>query len=345
MDDSPHISVVIGTYNRCELLGSSIERILGQQTGGLRFELIVVDNNSTDHTRQVIESFAARGHAQVRYLFEGRQGVAHARNAGIAAARAPIVAFTDDDILVAPDWLATIHRAFEAHPDIDLVGGKVLPRWSSAPPAWLTPDHWSPLALLDCGDAPLRFDSRRPRCLVTANLAVRRHVFGRIGAFMPKFQRVKDGIGSTEDHELMLRFYRRGGKSLYLPGMVVTADVQPERLTKAYHRRWHAGNGHFCALMGLEEVPDDAPRLFGAPAYMYRQGLWCARQWAAATLRARAADALRFENELRYRSSYIRTLAGQSTATGKQRVAAEIVAFANTMIRRKVSLLRRAIAG
>ena len=263
MGDTPHISVIIGTYNRCDLLGAAIERILAQQTGGLRFELIVVDNNSTDATRQAVESFIARGHRQVRYLFEGRQGVAHARNAGIAAARAPIVAFTDDDILVAPDWLAAIHRAFEQHPEADLVGGKVLPQWSTTPPGWLTIEHWSPLALLDYGDEPILLDSRRPSCLVTANLAVRRHVFGHVGLFNPELQRVKDGIGSTEDHELMLRFYRQGRKGVYAPDVVVTAAVQPERLTKSYHRRWHTGHGRFGALMGLRKIPADAPRLFG----------------------------------------------------------------------------------
>ena len=345
MNDTPHISVIIGTYNRCELLESAIRRILDQQADGLRFELLVVDNNSSDRTRQGVEAFVERGHRQVRYLFEGRQGVSYARNAGIAAARAPIVAFTDDDILVAPNWLAAMHHAFEQHPDIDLVGGKVLPKWITPPPAWLTSQHWSPLALLDHGNAPFQLDVRRPLCMVTANMGVRRHVFGRIGPFEARFQRVKDRIGSTEDHDLLLRFYRHGGKGLYAPDVVVEAAVQPDRMTKAYHRRWHAGHGHFGALMDLEAVPAEAPRLFGAPAYMYRQVLWFARQWAGAALRAQSAEALRLENECRYLSAYIRTLAEQSSSSRRKRAAAELASFANVMIRRKVSSLRRGMPG
>lgn len=345
MSAAPDISAVIGTYNRCELLGDAIERILSQQADGLCFELIVVDNNSTDQTRQVVESFIARGHSQVRYLFEGQQGVSHARNAGIAVARAPIIAFTDDDVRVAPDWLATIKHTFDQHPEVDMVGGKVLPQWSSPPPSWLTRDHWAPLGILDFGDQPFYLNAQRPCCMLTANLAVRKHVFAQIGTFRPEFQRVKNSIGSTEDHELLLRFYKRGSKGLYAPNIEAVAAVQEERLTKAYHRRWHTGHGRFSALMGLEPAPHDAPRLFGAPAYMYRQLFRFACQWARASLKALQADALRYENELRYMSNYIRTLAEQSSARREKRAPAEIAAFANLLIRRKVSALRRNTLG
>lgn len=181
--------------------------------------------------------------------------------------------------------------------------------------------------------------------MITANLGVRRHVFKQIGLFKAEFQRVKNRIGSTEDHDLLLRFYRHGSKGLYAPDVVVEAAVQPERLTKAYHRRWHAGHGHFGALMDLEAVPADAPRLFGAPGYMYRQVFWFARQWVGAALHARPAEAFRFETQLRYLSGYIRTLAEQSSSSRRKRVAAELASFANTMIRRKVSSLRRGAPG
>ena len=111
------ISVCICTYNRCQGLRSALESVLGQQADGVRFEVIVVDNNSTDETKQVVDGFVRRGHSNLRYSFEGRQGLSHARNAAIAVARSPLVAFTDDDVPVARDWVSTIKRAFDEHPE------------------------------------------------------------------------------------------------------------------------------------------------------------------------------------------------------------------------------------
>ena len=114
------------------------------------YEVIVVDNNSTDDTRR--SSTACRPVPALRTVVERKQGVSHARNAGIAAARAPIVAFFDDDVRVAPNWIETIIRVFADDPGTEVIGGKVLPDWAAPPPCWLTPAHWAPLALQDLGD-------------------------------------------------------------------------------------------------------------------------------------------------------------------------------------------------
>src|ERR1043165_5266525 len=101
MSEPLDISVIISTYNRSDMLPGALESVLAQEAGDVRYELIVVDNNSTDKTREVVESFIARGHENVRYIFEGKQGLSHARNAGIAAARSPLIVFTDDDVRAA----------------------------------------------------------------------------------------------------------------------------------------------------------------------------------------------------------------------------------------------------
>src|ERR1044071_912653 len=113
MAEPYEITVVISTYNRSEMLGAAIESALGQESAGVRYEVIVVDNNSTDGTREVIEGYIKRGHENLRYVFEGRQGVSYARNTGIAEARAGIIAFADDDVRVSKDWVAKIKRTFD----------------------------------------------------------------------------------------------------------------------------------------------------------------------------------------------------------------------------------------
>ena len=97
MGELIEVSVVLSTYNRCHILPDALESLLAQE-GGVSYEIILVDNNSTDRTREVVESFIARGATNLTYVFEGRQGLSYGWNSGIAHARAPVIAFTDDDV-------------------------------------------------------------------------------------------------------------------------------------------------------------------------------------------------------------------------------------------------------
>jgi len=317
MNEQLDISVILCTYNRCSMLPQALESILTQNKSDIRYEVIVVDNNSQDETRAVVESLIERGHSNLRYLLESRQGVSYARNTGIENTRAPIIAFFDDDERVAPDWVAIIKRAFDEHPEVDFVGGKVLPRWEAEPPPWLASNSdWSPVALIDCGDAPFYSNAENPVCLITANLAMRRHAFDKIGLFDPTLQRVKDSIGSMEDHELLMRLWRIGGQGLYVHDMVVEAEVPIERVSKAYHRKWHTGHGKYCALMRLSEQfdkegrflqkPLECTKFFGAPTFLYRQVLETGAGWFKAILQGDKVSAFFKENEVRHFVSYIR---------------------------------------
>jgi glycosyltransferase involved in cell wall biosynthesis len=271
--------------------------------------VIVVDNNSTDGTREEVERVKAHAAVPVRYLLEERQGVSHVRNAGIdAAAHAAIVAFVDDDVRVQPNWLETIVEAFEAHPEVDCIGGKVLPDWEETPPAWLTRDHWAPVALLDMGDAIRAIDADQRYCLLTANMACRRAIFDRVGMFRPELQRVKGSIGSLEDHEWIVRFWAAGGRALYLPELCAFTEVPRARLTKAYHRQWHTGHGHYFALMREPEFERSTRgRLFDVPGHAYRSAIGDALGWAGRLLRLDSAGAFLFETRLRFFASYFRT--------------------------------------
>jgi glycosyltransferase involved in cell wall biosynthesis len=203
----PKLSVILPTFNRAASLPLALGALLRQSADPASYEIVVVDNNSTDGTAAVV---AHHDRGRVRLVAESRQGLSYARNTGLEAARAPIVAFTDDDVEVAPDWVETILAALDRQPDIDGVGGRVLPAWQGSRPRWLTRDHWAPLALQDHGDSRRVFDRGTPVGLIGANVAFRREVFDRVGLFSPEVQRVKDGIGSTEDHELLTRLYEAG---------------------------------------------------------------------------------------------------------------------------------------
>ena len=272
MEDQLDVSVVIGTYNRCQLLAGALECLVAQECPGVRYELIVVDNNSTDNTRDVVNSFASRD-SRVRYVFEDQQGISYARNAGINESCSPIVAFTDDDVRVAPDWVATIKKTFDAHPEIGFIGGKVLPVWAAPPPKWLTKQHWMPLGVLDHGDREFYLEASGVTGVIGANLVVRRELFEKVGMFAPDVQLVKGGHGTMEDHEFIARLWRGGVIGLYVPQLVVQAPVEPDRIKKKYHRRWHKGHGRSYAIMREERMEKASWYLFGVPAHLYRQAL------------------------------------------------------------------------
>lgn len=272
MQEHLDVSVVIGTYNRCELLVGALESLINQEPKGVRFEILVVDNNSTDNTRGVVESFQ-RSKIPVRYIFEPNQGISHARNAGIIQSLSPIVAFTDDDVRVAHDWVFTIKKTFDANPEIGFIGGKVLPIWTVPPPTWLTRDHWSPLGVQDHGDVEFYLEPSRVTGVIGANLVVHQKVFDRVGTFSPKVQLVKGGIGTMEDHDYVARMWRAGIIGLYVPQLVVEAPVEVERIKKKYHRRWHKGHGRSYAIMKEERMEKASWHLLGVPAHLYRQAL------------------------------------------------------------------------
>lgn len=315
----PQLSVVMCTYNRGELLLPAIRSVLAQhQATTPPFDLLVVDNNSTDGTRGIVERIA-ESDRRVRYVFEAQQGLSFARNAGIRQARAPLIAFTDDDVRVDEHWVTAVVRSFHEHPDADLVGGRVLPVWPAPPPAWLTTERWAPLALADHGDTPFRITSARPICLVGANLACRRSIFDAVGSFTTTLQRVKDSIGSLEDHEFLLRVLRTGACGVYDPRIVVRAEIQPDRLERTYHRRWHAGHGHFHALLRSEEIEQTTRGSFlGVPAHLYRQAALDIVGWMRAIAARNTSRAFDHELRLRFFAGFFRTRTREFFDTRRQ---------------------------
>lgn len=302
------LTVVLPTFNRAGSLRQAIAALQRQSLDCSRYEVVVVDNNCTDGTAELL---AAITDPRIRSVRESRQGLSYARNAGIAAARGDIVAFTDDDVEVAPDWAETIVGSLDAHPDVDGVGGRVLPAWMNGHPRWLTRAHWAPLALQDHGDSKRLFDLSNPIGLVGANVAVRRQVFERIGLFAASVQRVKDGIGSTEDHEFLLRLYAAGGRMMYVPRLLVLARVQYDRCTRQYHRRWHEGHGRFHALMRTPDMERARFQLLGVPSHLLRAAAADTLAWIRSVVTRDWDGAFAAELRLRFFEGYVRTRIAQ----------------------------------
>ena len=341
------VSVVLSTYNRADRLPVALDALLSQ-VGDVSYEIIVVDNNSTDRTSEIVAERVERAGGRLRYAFEPRQGLSYGRNTGIGLSRAPIIALTDDDVRVAGDWVQELKRLFDRHPDIDYVGGRVVPHWLATPPRWLTQAHWAPLALQDYGPEAQVSGRERAICLVGANLAFRSRVFDRVGLFTPALGRVKNGIGSTEDHDMQLRVWQAGMRGLYAPSLAAVADVTADRLSKAYHRRWHRGHGRHCAMMRLRErvpadlgpmsEPADIVSLFGAPAFVYAELLAAGYNCLSAVVRRR--DFRFYLHQFHHIWSYLRTSHQAFAADGRVGARAELFRFARAYIRKRQSMKR-----
>ena len=300
----PDLSVVICTYNRPELLRLALTTLLRQSVPNFDYEVVVVDNNSTPETRAVVDELAQTD-PRIRYVRETRQGNAYARNTGVEEARAPIIAFLDDDVSVREGWVEIIQRTFK-ETNADFIGGKVLPRWEQPPPSWLNQKNWAPIAALDYGDRPFTLAAANPLCLLTANIAFKREVFAKHGGFNAEVQRAGDSIGSLEDHEYLMRLFRSGINGFYVPEMVVDAYVGSDRMTKAYHRRWHTGHGHFYALMKDEEWERSNYRLLGVPGHLYKQTASNAVIWLSRVITGKTDEAFLNECRLRFFRGFFR---------------------------------------
>jgi glycosyltransferase involved in cell wall biosynthesis len=282
------LSVVICTYNRAHSLRQTLQSLESLDVEGLDGEIILVDNNSKDDTRAAIESFLPRAPLPAQYVFEGQQGLSHARNAGIDRASGDVVVFSDDDVLVDRRWLREIATAFALEKPT-AVGGKILPKWQVPPPDWLGPRLHGFLALLDHGDEPIRMDEPR---LWGANLAIRRDVF-RTMRFHTGLDRVGNKLYSGGDTAFIQLLIDRGERVVYWPRAVVHHNIPAERLTKAYFRKWHWDAGSMAARLMPRRV---ARTLLGIPYHFYRSTMTDIATWSRCALK-RDDDA--FLSELR----------------------------------------------
>jgi GT2 family glycosyltransferase len=242
---------------------------------GVDWELLVVDNNSTDETPEVIGEFITE--LPVRYLFEEQQGLSHARNRGVTEARGEILLFTDDDVVVHPSWLEEMVTGFATH-DCLASGGRVEAVWTQEKPDWY--DNTGPYRLIgavvefDLG--PDAGDATSPP--IGANMAFRREVFTRHGLFRPDLGVSDKSRMLGEDTELSRRIMKDGGRVLYLPSAIIYHPVEPERVRKSYFERWYFNYGRTLVRVDPEATTAGIT-YFGVPRHLFRSLATSGLRW------------------------------------------------------------------
>ena len=261
-------SVIVCTYNRAESLRRTLDRILRQKVdNALSWEVIVVDNNSTDHTYQVVEDAKREAYRLVvRYEFEKKQGLSHARNRGLASSHGKLILFTDDDVSPDPNWLNVIVNSMAEY-DCDACGGWIGPVWEEAPPPWLTDRFYGFLALRVDEDGPKLVTNVRDAPF-GANMAFRKSIFDRFGLFATDRGRIGNRLWSGEDGEFFQRLIDGGAEAMYFPQARVYHHIGKERMRKQYFRKWRFQTSYNMVRNGGIV---GSRCLLGVPLYLLRQ--------------------------------------------------------------------------
>ena len=235
----------------------TVRSFLDCRTNGIDYELLLLDNNSTDKTREIGEGFAAR-FPRIRYINEPLQGHPYTKNRGVRESRGEIVAFVDDDVYFSPGWLEAIVSSFERRPDVACIGGKAVPHFEADRPSWLE-DYLLPVySITQYGD--YEREIQPPEYPFGCNMAFRRSIFGQLGGFPTSLGRKPGNLLSNDETSFLLSLAKAGLRTLYSPDAQVSHRILPDRMTRKWLlRRWYWQG---ISDVAMRQIGDDPlPRL------------------------------------------------------------------------------------
>jgi glycosyltransferase involved in cell wall biosynthesis len=262
---APAVSVILPTRNRADQLRKTLADVDALTAPpGLTWEVVVIDNGSTDQTpavAAVVADLDRRSPGRFRCVAEPVAGRSSALNAGVKAAAGQLLLFVDDDVHIEPDWLTEMTCAF-AEERCLAVGGKILPVFLAGPPAWLAPG----------APFPYRYDLGQTRhdtiAVFGANMGFRREVFERFGLFRDDLGIAPGDPMVGEESELCERIRKGGGRVLYVPTAVVHHPVTTQQASQAFLLTWHFHYGR--SLARREPVPAGTVWWLDVPRYLWR---------------------------------------------------------------------------
>jgi glycosyltransferase involved in cell wall biosynthesis len=265
-----NLSIIICTYNRSKLLRGcleSLERV--KVPDGLSWEILVIDNHSTDHTELAVKDFADKASVNVKYLFERTQGKSFALNRGIKEAKGEIVAFLDDDMTVDKSWLEAVIEAIRQYPEAEGFGGRVLISWPIPKPSWVITEGPyknidGTVGYRDCGDADEDF--LRLKSLPTGgNMFFRKSVFANGHSFREDLGPAGQKMGFGEDREFCLKVLSQGKKLFYISKAIAYHHIPETKLSKKYFCRRRFDCAYSDVKHGIMRSHSS-----GIPRYLFR---------------------------------------------------------------------------
>lgn len=235
------ISFIICTYNREKYIYDCLSR-LAKNTAQEGWEIVLVNNNSTDHTAAECERFLKEYKPKnYRYVVETQQGLSYARNRGIAEAKGKWLVFLDDDAMVEKDYIANLQRLLSEHPEAGAFGGAIEPFFEGETPEWLNPWSMGFVSAIDLGNEVQVFSSKAYP--IGANMGIHRSVIEQIGNFNTSLGRTGNNLMGGEEKDIFNRIRQAGIPILYFPGIKVKHCIPSHRTTMDFIRRLGHGVG------------------------------------------------------------------------------------------------------
>jgi glucosyl-dolichyl phosphate glucuronosyltransferase len=228
------LTIAVCTFNRAFLLKDAL-RSLRVPEGNPTFEILIIDNNSSDKTQTVVQKFADEASFPVRYLVEKRLGLSRARNRAVLEANGDWIWYVDDDIAFTPNWLSEVFTGLKKFPDASVFAGRVVPSFEDSRPEWLSDSLLPYYGHTHFGDQPRWLKTTEHP--VGANVGFRKNVFDQVGLFKPSLGRVGNKLLSCEETELVTRLHSAGHRVAYLPDAEVRHRVPLERAKISWLRR------------------------------------------------------------------------------------------------------------
>jgi len=249
--NSIQISAVICTHNRAGYLKKSIESLVNQNLDNEKYEIIVIDNCSTDETAEVVNNLKRNSNI-IRYIYEPSIGLSNARNTGWENAGGNYVAYLDDDAIAQNDWLSNIIDSFtNIKPEPDVIGGKIEPVWESERPDWLTENLQRALSVVSWSDHALIINNTS-MWIAGANIAYRKDLLEKYNGFNTELGRIGKKLLSGEEILLNKLIIRDSYNVYYVPSSKVKHHIPVERMHKEWFIRRYYYNGISGSLIDCE---------------------------------------------------------------------------------------------
>ena len=230
------VSLIIATYNGAKKLPTTLESLTKQTLESDVWEVVVVNNNSTDNTAEVVTEFAkSHPELRVKLVFEPQQGLSYARNRGIDESEGEYIIIIDDDEIACPDLLSEYYEFWDTRPHVVAAGGKITPHYPKRRPRWMSRITERPIAgTLDLGNEIREFPDGK--YFGGGNMGLRRTAINYYGKFDPNLGRRGSKLLGGEEKELYMRYYTSGEDIYYLPKAEIFHVIDESRLTRTYFK-------------------------------------------------------------------------------------------------------------
>lgn len=270
------LDILIPTHNRAGLLQQCLDSVLNAGIpSDLEITVLVVDNRSTDNTKEVVQSYLANNHPIIKYLFVGRPGKSAAVNDALKQSTAELVGFIDDDEQLDPTWFEVVYREFSSDTELGFIGGPYLGNFEQQPPDWLPDTYNGAVAVIVRPETNNVFPKRQQYAkgitgmLMGGNAVIRKAALNQVLPYPESLGKIGNKIRSGMDEVIYHRLLAVGIRGIVVPDLIIYHWVPISRMTKRYYRKWVIGHGIAHGAQ-LRHRSFSEASLLGVPRYRFK---------------------------------------------------------------------------